>query len=194
VYRKNQKEKKLMKTRTIAFSAALLFALGAPALASAESANLASFFNQANQMNNEEQDMAKELKSKAGDNQALATMADTMRDDHKDNQTALEALASQKNVTLKSYEKNKAAQDQLDNLKGAQFNETFLKMDIRDHQKALAAFRRARSEFSSDPQVRVYVDQTIPVLEAHLKMAQNLHRDDKALGSRENAANNKKSD
>ena len=183
-----------MKTSTIAFSAALLLTLGAPALASAQSANLASFFNQANQMNNEEQDMAKELKSKAGDNQALATMADTMRDDHKDNQTALEALASQKNVTLKSYEKNKAAQDQLDNLKGAQFNETFLNMDIRDHEKALAAFRRAKGEFSSDPQVRVYVDQTIPVLEAHLKMAQNLHHDDKVLGSRENAANNKKSD
>jgi hypothetical protein len=48
-----------MKTRTIAFFAVLLFALGAPALASAESANLASFFNQANQMNNEEQDMQK---------------------------------------------------------------------------------------------------------------------------------------
>jgi predicted outer membrane protein len=55
------------------------------------------------------------------------------------------------------------------NLKGAQFNETFLNMDIRDHQKALAAFRRARSEFSSDPQIRVYVDQTIPVLEAHFE-------------------------
>jgi putative membrane protein len=183
-----------MKTGTIAFSAALLFALGAPPMACAQSGNMASLFDQANQMNNEEQDMAKELKSKAGDNQALVTLADTMRDDHKDNQTALEALASQKSVKLKSYEKNKAAEDQLDNLKGAQFNETFLSMDIRDHEKALAAFRRAKSEFSSDPDVRVYIDQTIPVLEAHLKMAQNLHRDDKALGSRENAANNKKSD
>ena len=183
-----------MKTGTIAFSAALLFALGAPPMASAQSGNMSSLFDQANQMNNEEQDMAKELKSKAGDNQALVTLADTMRDDHKDNQTALEALASQKNVKLKSYEKNKAAEDQLDNLKGAQFNETFLSMDIRDHEKALAAFRQARSEFSSDPDVRIYIDQTIPVLEAHLKMAQNLHRDDKALGSRENAANNKKSD
>src|SRR5438477_1691196 len=110
-----------MKTRTIAFFAVLLFALGAPALASAQSANLASLLNEANQMNNEEQDMAKELKSKAGDNQALATMAETMREDHKANQAALEALANQKNVTLKSYEKNKAAQDQLDNLKGGQF-------------------------------------------------------------------------
>jgi predicted outer membrane protein len=92
---------------------------------------------------------------------------------------------------LKSYEKNKAAQDQLDNLKGAQFNQSFLKMDIRDHEKALASFRRARSEFSGDPDVLVYIDETIPVLEAHLKMAQNLHRDDKMLGSKENAATNK---
>jgi putative membrane protein len=142
-------------------------------------------------MNNEEQDMAKELKSKAGDNQALITMADTIQEDHKANQSALEALASQKKITLKSYEKNKAAEDNLDNLKGAQFNQAFLKMDIRDHEKALASFRRARSEFSGDPDVLIYIDETIPVLEAHLKMAQNLHRDDKMLGSRENATNNK---
>jgi hypothetical protein len=79
-----------MKISTIAFSAALLFVLSAPPMASAQSGNMASLFDQANQMNNEEQDMAKELKSKAGDNQALVTLADTMRDDHKDNQTALE--------------------------------------------------------------------------------------------------------
>jgi len=183
-----------MKTSMIACSAALLFALGVPLLGSAQSENLSSLFNQANQMNNEEQDMAKELKSKAGDNQALITMADTIREDHKANQTALEALASQKKVTLKSYEKNKAAQDQLDNLKGAEFNKAFLNMDIQDHEKAIASFRRAKTEFSSDPDVRIYIDQTIPVLEAHLKMAQNLHRDDKMMGSRENAANNKKAD
>ena len=116
-----------MKTITIACSAALLLALAAPTLGHAQSVNPATFFNQANQMNNEEQDMAKELKSKAGDNQALITMADTIQEDHKANQAALEALASQKKVTLKSYEKNKAAQDQLDNLKGAQFNQSFFK-------------------------------------------------------------------
>ncbi len=180
-----------MKTITIACSAALLLALAAPTVGHAQSVNPATLFNQANQMNNEEQDMAKELKSKAGDNQALITMADTIQEDHKANQAALEALASQKKVTLKSYEKNKAAQDQLDNLKGAQFNQSFLKIDIRDHEKALASFRRARSEFSGDPDVLVYIDETIPVLEAHLKMAQNLHRDDKMLGSKENAATNK---
>src|SRR5260370_7383684 len=99
-----------MKTSTIAFSAALLYTLGAPSLASAQSANLASFFNQANQMNNEEQDMAKQLKSKAGDNQTLVTMADTKRDDHKDNQTPRDALPHQKNLTFKSYTKTNTPQ------------------------------------------------------------------------------------
>jgi predicted outer membrane protein len=180
-----------MKTIWIGCSAAFCLALAVPTLGHAQASNPATLFNQANQMNNEEQDMAKELKSKAGDNQALITMADTIQEDHKANQSALEALASQKKVTLKSYEKNKAAQDELDNLKGAQFNQAFLKMDIRDHEKALTSFRRARSEFSGDPDVLVYIDETIPVLEAHLKMAQNLHRDDKMLGSKENAATNK---
>ena len=69
---------------------------------------------------------------------------------------------------------------------------TFLRTDIQDHEKALASFRRAKSEFANDPDVRVYIDQTIPVLEAHLKMAQNLHHDDQVLGSTENRANNKK--
>jgi putative membrane protein len=165
--------------------------LAIPTVASAQSANLGSLLNQANQINNQEQDMASELKSKAGDNQTLITLAETMNEDHKANQSALETLASQKKIDLNSYKKNKAVQNELDNLDGAKFNQAFLTMDIRDHQKALASFRKARTEFAHDPDVRVYIDQTIPVLEAHLKMAENLHRDDQALGSRENGTNNK---
>ena len=39
--------------------------------------------------------------------------------------------------------------------------------------------------------LKVYIDQTIPVLETHLKMAESLGHDDKVLGSAENPANNK---
>src|ERR1700730_12952488 len=135
-----------MKTSTAIVSSAFLLAFAAPPILSAEPAGLTTLLNQANQMNNEEQDMAKELRSKAGDNQALITMADTMQGDHKANQSAVEALASQKNITLKSYEKNQNAQDQLDSLKGAKFNQAFLNMDIQDHDKALALFHRAKRE------------------------------------------------
>ena len=180
-----------MKAQTMAGCALLFSAFAIPVSAFAGSGNLESLLGTANQMNNEEQDMAKELKSKAGDNQALITLADTLRDDHKANQSAVEALANQKNISLKSYEKNRAAEDRLDNLNGSQFNEAFLKVETRDHEKALATFREAKTEFGNDPNVRVYIDQTIPVLEAHLKMAENLQHDDKAFQSRENTANNK---
>jgi predicted outer membrane protein len=180
-----------LKNVVIALSAALLLSFVVPTGALAQSQALVSLLGQANQMNNEEQDMAKELASKAGDNQALTTMADTMRDDHKANQAAVEALANKKNITLKSYEKNQAAQDKLDSLKGANFNKVFLDMDIKDHEKAIASFREAKTTLGDDPDSRVYIDQTIPVLESHLKMAENMRHDDARFGSHENPTNNK---
>jgi putative membrane protein len=180
-----------MKIRRIACTTSLLFGLTAPSMALAQSANVVSFLNMANQMNNQEEDNAKELRSKAGDNQALVTMADTLTQDHKANQTALETLAKQKNITLDSYQPNKVEADRLDDLKGAQFNDAFLKMDIRDHKEALTEFNTAKSNLSGDSDVKVYIDQTIPVLESHLKMAEGLRHDNKMLGSSENPENNK---
>jgi putative membrane protein len=183
-----------MNTRSkIACAISLLIGVSAPGLARAQAANVASLLNTANQMNNEEQDEAKELRSKAGDNQALVTMADTLTQDHKANQSALESLAKQENVTLDSYKPNKIEQDRLDNLKGAEFNHEFLTANIRDHKEALATFKRAKVEMAGDPNVKVYVDQTIPVLESHLKMAESLRHDDKVMGSAENPENNKSS-
>jgi putative membrane protein len=184
---------KKMKTSSIACAASLLVGFSLPTMAFAQSTNAASLLNMANQMNNEEQEEAKELRSKAGDNQALVTMADTLIQDHKANQTALEALAKQKNVTLDSYTPNKVEQDRLDNLKGAQFNDEFLNVNVADHKKALATFKQAKANLGGDPDLKVYIDQTIPVLESHLKMAENLRRDNKTMGSTENPANNKSS-
>jgi putative membrane protein len=180
-----------MKSRSIACAASLFVGLSVPPIVLAQSSNVASLLNMANQMNNEEQDEAKELRSKAGDNQALVTMADTFTGDHKANQDAVEALAKQKNVTLESYKPDKTEQDKLDNLKGAHLNDEFLNASVRDHKNALAAFKEAKTSLGGDPDVRVYIDQTIPVLESHLKMAENLRHDNKVMGSIENAANNK---
>jgi putative membrane protein len=174
----------------LACVASLLLGFAAPGAALAQTTGVAALLNAANQMNNSEEDGAKELKSKAGDNQALITMSDTLNQDHKANQAAVEALAKQKNVSLDSYHPNKAEQDRLDSLKGAQFNEAFLSSEIQDHEKALAMFRKAKLD-ESDPDVKVYIDQTVPVLEAHLKMAEKLHHDNKVLGSNENPENNK---
>src|ERR1700693_3297245 len=100
----------------LACVASLLLGFAAPGAALAQTTGVAALLNAANQMNNSEEDGAKELKSKAGDNQALITMSDTLNQDHKANQAAVEALAKQKNVSLDSYHPNKAEQDRLDSL------------------------------------------------------------------------------
>jgi putative membrane protein len=180
-----------MKARSIACVVSVLVGFSVPPIALAQSPSAAALLNKANQMNNQEEDEAKELRSKAGDNQALVSMADTLTQDHKANQAAVEALAKQKNITLDSYQPNKAEEDKLDNLSGAQFNDAFLNANVRDHKNAIAEFKEARASLGSDPDMKVYIDQTIPVLESHLKMAENLRHDNKVLGSTENPENNK---
>ena len=141
-----------MNIRTkITCAVSLLIGVSAPGLARAQAANVASFLNTANQMNSEEQDEAKELRSKAGDNQALVTMAYTLTQDHKANQSALESLAKQENVTLDSYKPNKIEQDRLDNLKGAEFNHEFLTANIRDHKMLSPPLRRPKSRWQAIP-------------------------------------------
>lgn len=68
----------------------------------------------------------------------MVTMADTLTQDHKANQAALEALAKQQNITRDAYKPNETEEDRLDNFQGAQFNNAFLKMDVPDHKKSIA--------------------------------------------------------
>jgi predicted outer membrane protein len=99
--------------------------------------------------------MAKLAKDRAGDNQAMLTLAKTMQDDHQANEDAVAALSRQKNVII---EGTPASIDEkykhMENLKGAQFNEAFLKDAVADHSKALRFFENEKGQFRSDPDVR----------------------------------------
>jgi putative membrane protein len=133
---------------------------------------VAGLLNQANAINYEEIEMAKVAKDKAGDNQALLTLAKTMQDDHQANEDALTALSRQKNVKVEGTpgaidEKKK----NMENLNGGQFNEAFLKDAIEGHSQALSYFEGERAKFKGDPDVYLYVQETIPVVRAHLEMA-----------------------
>jgi putative membrane protein len=78
---------------------------------------------------------------------------------------------------------------QMENLKGAQFDSALLNGEVRDHEKALRFFEGEKGKFSRDPNVALYVEETIPVLRAHLQMAKALQQH---IGqSNENPENNK---
>ena len=154
-------------------------------------ADTGQLLNEANKMNYDEIETARTAKSKAGDNQPLITYADTLKADHQANEAAVNALATQKNIKLQTrpQQADKEAKA-LDKLDGGAFNAAFLRDEIHDHEKALDAFKSARGDFNDDPDVKLYIDQTIPVLRAHLEMAKNLQQQ---LGSNgnENPANNR---
>lgn len=181
-----------MKAKSIAALLALAAALSTPQLAAAASGNATTLLNAANQMNQEEQDAAAMLRSKAGDNQAMVTMADTISGDHKANQEAVKALADSRKITLRDYKKDDAANDQMSKLNGAEFNSAFFAMTVRDHSGAIETFKTARSTFKGDRDVQLYIDETLPILKAHLEMVKSMQRA-AALGSSENPANNRTS-
>jgi putative membrane protein len=154
-------------------------------------AGVAGLLNKANTINYEEIEMAKMAKDKAGDNQALLTYAKTMQDDHQANEDALTALSRQKNVKIEGTPASvDEKQKSMNNLSGGQFNEAFLNEAISGHSQALRYFEGERGKFRSDPDVQLYVEETIPVVRAHLEMARAMKQH---LGenTRENPENNK---
>jgi putative membrane protein len=62
---------------------------------------------------------------------------------------------------------------QLSHMKGASFDRQFLQHEIRDHEKALAEFKR-EAEHGENTEVKNYANQQVPVLEKHLHDAQDL--------------------
>jgi len=152
---------------------------------------LSALLNKANAINYEEIQMGKTAADKAGDNQALLTMAKTMRDDHQANEDAVSALARAKNVKIEGTPGSISDKlKRMDNLNGAQFNHAFLSDAVQDHTRALRFFETERGKFRADPDVSLYINQTIPVIRAHLEMARSMQKD---LGTTntENPANNK---
>lgn len=167
-----------------------MIAFAGVAYARTPAGDAAAMLNKANQINYEEIETAKTAHDKAGDNQALMTYADTIKGDHEANEESVTALSRQKSIKLEGTDTEKTKSNPMADLKGGAFNEAYLKEQVNGHKAALSAFKNARGTFKSDPDMELYVEQTIPVLEAHLKMAQNL-KNHLSTASAEDPSSNK---
>lgn len=63
--------------------------------------------------------------------------------------------------------------EQLTHLKGKFFDRDFVRHEIQDHEKAIAAFKR-EADKGANPQIKSYAQQTLPTLEKHLHQAGSL--------------------
>lgn len=62
---------------------------------------------------------------------------------------------------------------QLAALKGKKFDGLFLRDEVRDHERAIAAFKR-EAQRGQDPEVKAYANDVLPTMEEHLREAEKL--------------------
>ncbi|MFL6262450.1 MAG: DUF4142 domain-containing protein [Thermoanaerobaculia bacterium] len=98
-----------------------------------------------------------------------------MVDDHSKANDQLKQVASQKGVTVPSTlppSKQKDI-DKLNKLNGAAFDKAYVSMMVQDHKKDVAEFQK-ESKSGKDTDVKGFAANTLPTLQDHLKMIQDI--------------------
>ena len=161
---------------------------GNPMMAASGSAKLKAtdktFVRKAAEGGLAEVELGKLAASKASDPE-VKSFGQKMVDDHSKANDKLKQMVGTKGVNLPSdmSAKDKALQARLDKLSGADFDRTYMKEMLKDHQKDVAEFRRESKRAAADPDVKSFASETLPTLEDHLKMAQDVSKKVGVTGS-----------
>ena len=124
-----------------------------------------------------------QLAQQNGQSQAVKDFGKRMVDDHSKANDQLKQVATQQGVTLPTEpsSKDKAEYDRMAKLNGDAFDKAYAKMMVSDHKKDIAEFQREASA-GSNPEVKGFATQTLPTLQDHLKMAEQMNSSVKSEG------------
>lgn len=115
--------------------------------------------------------LANIAKQKAS-SQAVKDFAQMMIDDHSKANDELKDLATTENLTVPSSisSDQQSEIDKLNRLSGTEFDQEYMDFMVDDHKKDVDKFEEA-SKNITDPQLKAWVDKTLPTLRHHLDMA-----------------------
>jgi putative membrane protein len=127
------------------------------------------------------------LAAQKGGTDAVKQFGQKMVDDHSKANEELKQVASKDNLTIPSTldAKHQARIEKLSKLSGDQFDKAYIKDQLKDHKKDVREFQ-AESENGSNPDVKAFAAKTLPVLQQHLQMVQDLS---KSKGTSDTASN-----
>jgi putative membrane protein len=113
-----------------------------------------------------------ELARTKGQSDKVKSFADRMVTDHTKANDDLKAVATQKGVTLPTDmgAEEQQTYDKLNKLSGADFDKAYMDAMVKDHDKDVAAFEK-HAKSTKDPDLKGFVQKTLPVLKDHKKMA-----------------------
>jgi putative membrane protein len=100
-----------------------------------------------------------------------------MVDDHSKANDKLEAIAREQHVTLPDTlsAQDKALQARLDKLSGEAFDRAYMSAMVRNHREDVKAFMH-EEKVGANPAVKTFASDTLPMLQAHLKLARSTDR------------------
>jgi putative membrane protein len=101
--------------------------------------------------------------------------------DHGKANSELKAIAESKDITVPMDlgDEHKATMDRLSQLSGPAFDRAYIQEMVADHTKDVVEFKK-ESENGKDPAVKAFAAKTLPTIEEHMKMVQDIY---KGLGS-----------
>jgi putative membrane protein len=107
-----------------------------------------------------------------------------MVQDHSAANEELMKVAQQKGITLPTDldSKHKDTANRLSKLSGAAFDRAYVQEMLSDHRKDVSEFRE-QSEKAKDPDIKAFATKTLPTLEHHLSMVQQLSGDKGTSGT-----------
>ncbi|MEP6769406.1 MAG: DUF4142 domain-containing protein [Acidobacteriota bacterium] len=99
-----------------------------------------------------------------------------MVDDHSKANDELKQVASAKGIALPSAvdPAQKAAMDKMGKLSGDAFDKAYVADMVKDHKKDVAEFQKEANS-GKDPDMKAFAGKTLPTLQEHLKMVQELN-------------------
>jgi putative membrane protein len=124
--------------------------------------------------------------SKASDPN-VKSFGDMLAKDHTAANNELVQLANSKKVELPAGPSHGQRKDieKLGKLSGKDFDKHFVAMGVKDHEKDIKKFEKASGK-AKDPELKAWIDKTLPTLRQHLAQAQKLQQggDAAAMGNR----------
>jgi putative membrane protein len=126
-----------------------------------------------------------QLASDKGTNPRVKEFAQQMVTDHGKANDELKSIAGSKNISLPMAldAKHKATKERLAKLTGVAFDRAYINEMVTDHRAAAAAFKR-ESQSGKDPEIKAFAAKTLPTVEGHMKMVQDIQRELMTTGSR----------
>src|SRR5437879_5816427 len=118
-----------------------------------------------------------QLAQQKGANQSVKDFGQRMATEHSKANDELKQIVSQKGATLPATltRRENSALDDLQKLNGKDFDKKYAAQMVKDHRADVKDFQDAAKDLT-DPDLKAFAQKTLPTLEEHLRLAEDMEK------------------